>query len=178
MLGRLSPVKGHKYFIQAAGVVVSNAQKVKFIIAGEDAQIKASELKTMVRESNLEDHFRFVGEIDDVREIVSIFDVGVVASVGSETICRAALEYMAMGKPVVGTSVNAIPEVIQNEMNGFVVEPANGRALGEAILRLAEDKEKRMNFGISARSSVESRYSLAQFARKTEEVYFDLLKSQ
>jgi glycosyltransferase involved in cell wall biosynthesis len=141
MVGRLSPVKGHKYFIQAAKIVARKTDKAKFVIAGEDAQIKASELEAMVRRSNLESRFRFVGRIDDVREMVSIFDVGVVASIGSETICRVALEYMAMGKPVVGTSVNAIPEVIQHEVNGFVVPPQDGEALAGAILKLLEDRE-------------------------------------
>jgi glycosyltransferase involved in cell wall biosynthesis len=176
MVGRLSPVKGHKYFIQAAEFVVKKTPQAKFIIAGEDAQIKASQLKEMVKDSNVENNFRFVGKVNDIREIISIFDVGVVASVGSETICRVLLEYMAMGKPVVGTSVNAIPEVIQHGVNGFVVPPGDKQALGEAIFKLLEDKEKRINFGNAGRSSVETNFSLEQFAQKTEEVYFELLK--
>jgi len=176
MVGRLSPVKGHKYFIQAAKLVVRKIPRVKFIIAGEDAQIKASELWVVVEKLNIENNFRFVGKLDDIREIVSLFDVGVVASVGSETICRVALEYLAMGKPVVGTSVNAVPEVVQHGVNGFVVPPEDGRALGEAILKLLENKEKRINFGNKGRSSVEKKFSLEQFAKNTEEVYFRLLK--
>ena len=178
MVGRLSPVKGHKYFIQAAEIVARKTQKVKFIIAGQDAQIKASELEGMIKESNLEKNFRFVGKIGDVREIFSIFDVGVVASMGSETIWRVALVYMAMGRPVVGSSVNAFPEVIGNGVNGLVVPPGDPEALGEAILRLLQNKEERMKFGISARSLVEKDFSLAQFAKKTEEVYFDLLERE
>ncbi|KPK77886.1 MAG: hypothetical protein AMJ89_01640 [candidate division Zixibacteria bacterium SM23_73] len=176
MVGRLSPVKGHKYFIQAAKLVAKKIPRVKFIIAGEDAQIKASELWVVVEKLNIENNFRFVGKLDDIREIVSLFDVGVVASVGSETICRVALEYLAMGKPVVGTSVNAVPEVVQHGVNGFVVPPEDGRALGEAILKLLENKEKRINFGNKGRSSVEKKFSLEQFAKNTEEVYFRLLK--
>jgi glycosyltransferase involved in cell wall biosynthesis len=176
MVGRLSPVKGHKYFIQAAEFVAKQTPRAKFIIAGEDAQIKASQLKEMVKKSNMENDFRFVGRVDDIREIISIFDVGVVASVGSETICRVLLEYMAMGKPVVGTSVNAIPEVIHPGVNGFVVLPGDKEALGKAILQLLEDKEKRTNFGNAGRSSVEKDFSLEQFAKKTEEVYSELLK--
>jgi glycosyltransferase involved in cell wall biosynthesis len=176
MVGRLSPVKGHKYFIQAAEFVVKKTPRAKFIIAGEDAQIKASELKEMVKRLNIENNFRFVGKVLDIREIISLFDVGVVASVGSETICRVLLEYMAMGKPVVGTSVNAIPEVIQHKVNGFVVPPGDGEALGEALIQLLEDKEKRISFGKAGRFSVEKNFSLEQFAKKTEEVYFELLK--
>jgi glycosyltransferase involved in cell wall biosynthesis len=176
MVGRLSPVKGHKYFIQAAEFVLKKIPQAKFIIAGQDAQIKASQLKETVRDSNMENNFSFVGGVNDIREIISIFDVGVVASTGSETICRVLLEYMAMGKPVVGTSVNAIPEVIQHGVNGFVVLPGDGEALGEAILQLLKDKEKRIDFGKAGRSSVEKDFSLEQFAKKTEEIYFQLLE--
>jgi len=176
MVGRLSPVKGHRYFIQAAELVIKKTQRVKFVVVGEDAQIKASQLKGVVGKSNIENNFHFAGKVDDIREIISIFDVGVVASVGSETICRVALEFMAMGKPVVGTSVNAIPEVIQHGVNGFVVPPGDGEALGEAILGLLKDQGKRINFGKAARSSVEKDFSLDQFAKKTEEIYFKLLK--
>jgi glycosyltransferase involved in cell wall biosynthesis len=176
MVGRLSPVKGHRYFIQAAEFVLKKIPQAKFIIAGQDAQIKASQLKETVRDSNMENNFSFVGGVNDIREIISIFDVGVVASTGSETICRVLLEYMAMGKPVVGTSVNAIPEVIQHGVNGFVVLPGDGEALGEAILQLLKDKEKRIDFGKAGRSSVEKDFSLEQFAKKTEEIYFQLLE--
>jgi len=176
MVGRLSPVKGHQYFIQAAEYIVTKIPQVKFIIAGEDAQIKKSGLEEKVSKLNLQNNFHFVGKVLDIREIISLFDVGVVASVGSETICRVLLEYMAMGKPAVGTSVNAIPEVIQHGINGFVVPTGDGKALGEAILQLLEDKEKRINFGKAGRSSVEKDFSLEQFAKKTEEVYFELLK--
>jgi glycosyltransferase involved in cell wall biosynthesis len=176
MVGRLSPVKGHKYFIQAAGFVTKKISPVKFIIAGEDAQIKRLELEDLISKLNLQNNFRFVGKVSDIREIISLFDVGVVTSIGSETICRVLLEYMAMGKPVVGTTINAIPEVMQHGVNGFVVPPVNGEDLGKAVLQLLEDKEKRTNFGKAGRSLAEKEFSLEQFAKKTEEVYFEVLK--
>lgn len=176
MVGRLSPVKGHKYFIQAAEFVVKRFSSAKFIIAGEDAQIKRSELEDQISKLDLQNKFHFVGKVSDVRELISLFDVGVVASVGSETICRVLLEYMAMGKSVVGTSVNAITEVIQHGVNGFIVPPADGEALGEAILQLLEDREKRVSFGEAGRSLAKREFSLEQFAKKTEEVYFEVLK--
>jgi glycosyltransferase involved in cell wall biosynthesis len=176
MVGRLSPVKGYKYFLQAAEFVRKRLSPAKFIIVGEDAQIKRSELEDQISKLNLQNDFRFVGKVSDIREIISLFDVGVVASIGSETICRVLLEYMAMGKPVVGTTINAIPEVMQRGVNGFVVLPADGEALGKAVLQLLEDKEKRINFGKAGRSLAEKEFSLEQFAKQTEEVYFEVLK--
>jgi glycosyltransferase involved in cell wall biosynthesis len=174
IVGRLSPVKGHRYFIQAAEHVLKQLPQVTFMICGEDAQTKAHQLKDEVRERNIEKSFRFLGRVRDVREIISVFDVGVVSSVGSETICRVALEYMSMGKPVVGTRVNAIPEAVRHQINGLVVEPKNPRELASAIIELLQDQSKRKKFGENSRSTVMEEFSLDAFARKTERIYLTL----
>lgn len=175
IVGRLSPVKGHEYFIQAADHVLKRLPRVTFIICGEDAQISAGQLRDAVRIKNIEENFRFLGRVKDIREIISLFDIGVVSSVGSETICRVALEYMSMGKPVVGTNVNAISEVVQHQVNGLVVEPKEWQELASAIIELLRDQGKRKNFGENSRSIVMEKFTLDLFAQKTEEVYLSLL---
>jgi glycosyltransferase involved in cell wall biosynthesis len=175
IVGRLSPVKGHQYFIQAADDVLKQVPGVIFIVCGGEAQISAGQLKDAVRAKNIEESFRFLGRVKDVREIVSLFDMGVVSSVGSETICRVALEYMSMGKPVVGTRLNAIPEVVQHQVNGLVVEPKNQQELASALVELLRDKEKRKRFGEKSLSMVMEQFTLDAFAQKTEEVYLSIL---
>jgi len=174
ILGRLSPVKGHKYFIQSAEYVLKQIPHTIFIICGEDAQISAPKLKETVKRMNIEKNFRFVGKVKDVREIISLFDVGVVSSVGSETICRVALEYMSMGKPVVVTSVNGIPEVVEDGVNGLVVEPKNAQNLAFALIELLQDEQRRKRFGEKSRNIVLEKFTLNVFAQKTEEVYLAL----
>jgi len=175
ILGRLSPVKGHKYFIQSAEYVLKRIPHTIFIICGEDAQSRADDLKETAQRINIKEKFRFVGKVRDPREIISLFDIGVVSSVGSETICRVALEYMSMGKPTVGTSVNAIPEVVRHGVNGLVVEPENTEELAFALIELLQDERKRKKFGEKSRSMVLEKFTLNVFAQKTEEVYFSLL---
>jgi glycosyltransferase involved in cell wall biosynthesis len=103
-------------------------------------------------------------------------DIGVVSSIGSETICRSALEYMAMGKPVVGTTVNAIPEIISDGLNGILVPPRDGVGMGRAILELLENDQKRIEFGKKSRELIEEKFTLDKFASQTEEVYFQALE--
>jgi glycosyltransferase involved in cell wall biosynthesis len=175
ILGRLSPVKGHQYFIKSAEHVLKKVPQAVFLICGEDAQLAARELKEQVEQMNMGERFRFVGRIKDVREMISLFDVGVISSVGSETICRVALEYMSMGKPVVGTRLNAVPEVVEHEINGLVVEPGNSKKLADAVTELLEDEEKRKRYGENSRSLVKEKFTLDVFAKKTEAVYLGLL---
>jgi len=179
IVGRLSPVKGHKYFIQAADYVLRNCSKrIKFIIAGQDAQIKSSQLQEMTKGLGIENHFCFIGKVDDVEKIISLLDIGVVSSVGSETICRSALEYMAMGKPVVGTTINAIPEIVSDGLNGILVPPEDGASMGRALLELLENDQKRIDFGRKSRELIEEKFTLDKLASQTEKVYFQALKEK
>ncbi|OGC82508.1 MAG: hypothetical protein A2W07_01870 [candidate division Zixibacteria bacterium RBG_16_43_9] len=175
ILGRLSPVKGHRYFIQAAAEVLKSFQPVKFLIAGEDAQVKSCRLKELVKEMGISDNFIFIGWVEDSRKIISLMDIAVVSSTGSETIARVALEYMALGKPVVGTEINAIPEVVKNGINGFIVRPEDSRGMAEVMLQLLEDKDKREKFGKASRALIENEFSLDTFVDKTEKFYFSFL---
>jgi len=175
ILGRLSPVKGHRYFIQAAVDILKRFQNVKFLISGEDAQVKSFRLKEWVKEMGISDKFIFTGWVEDPRKIISLMDVAVVSSIGSETIARVALEYMAMGKPVVGTEINAIPEVVKNGINGFIVRPEDSRGMADAILQLLNNKDKRGIFGKASGALVKNEFSLDNFVDKTEEFYFRFL---
>lgn len=177
IVGRLSPVKGHRYFIESAKLILKRVPKTVFIICGEDAQISSSDLKSKVRDMGMEENFRFVDRVKDIREIISLFDVGVVSSVGSETVCRVALEYMSMGKPVVGTRVNAIPEVVHHGINGFLVEPGIPEQMAEALACILENQSEKVRFGENSRNLVLEKFTLDHFARKTEEVYLDLLNN-
>ena len=107
--------------------------------------------------------------------IISLMDIAVVSSTGSETIARVALEYMALGKPVVGTEINAIPEVVKNGINGFIVRPEDSRGMAEVMLQLLEDKDKREKFGKASRALIENEFSLDTFVDKTEKFYFSFL---
>jgi glycosyltransferase involved in cell wall biosynthesis len=175
LLGRFSPVKGHLDFIAAAEIVASRCPEARFLIAGGEAQLTLSDLKRNIDRRRLGEKFVLLGIVEDVREILEMLDVGVVTSVGSEAICRQALEYMAFGLPVVGTNVNAVPETVQDGTNGWVVPPGEPLKMAEAIVRLVSDSDLRRRFGECSRLLVEQEFSLARFALSTEQVYFGLL---
>jgi len=175
MIGRLSPVKGHIYFIEAAKFVLEKVPEAIFLIAGEEAQISKKELKEKVKNLGLQKSFVFLGRVTEIREVMGVLDIGVVASIGSESVCRVALEYMAMGKPVIGTNINAIPEVIFEGENGFLVQPKNGKEIGEALLKLLNDEKKRKKMGEKSRQLAVERFSLEKFGEETEEFYYQHL---
>lgn len=175
MVGRLSPVKGHLFFLEAIQVISKEFPQAKFLITGEEAQLSKSFLREKAKALGVAQNIIFLGRLEDVREIISALDVGVVASVGSESVCRVALEYMAMGRPVVATRINALPEVVFEGVNGFLVQPENGLELGDAILRLLKDEKTRKYFGMKSRQLAQERFSLEIFGEETEKFYYQIL---
>ena len=178
IVGRLSPVKGHFYFIEAAKYVHEKFPQAIFLIAGEDAQISKKDLKEKVKNLGIQRNFIFFGKVADVREVIGVLDIGVVASIGSESVCRVALEYMAMGKPVIGTNINAIPEVVHDKVNGLVVPAQDPGCLALAIIKLLEDGSLRKRFGQMSRKLAQEKFSLEKLALATEEVYYQHLHAK
>ena len=104
-------------------------------------------------------------------------DVAVLPSY-FEGMGRVLLEAMAMGKPVVGTRVGGIPDLIEDGVNGFLVEPGNEIQLTEAILRILTEKELAKQLGANGRRKIQSRYSAAYMVQAIEAVYHRLLNEK
>ncbi len=175
IVGRLSPVKGHRYFIEAAKLVSTKYPKAQFVIAGGDAQIKQAELQisaALLRVPNI----HFFGLVDNVAELIAAFDIGVIASVGSEMICRVLLEYYAAGLPVVATSVNQISELVLQSDGGLLVPPADSVAMGEAIKKLLEDSALRRKLSQNGAEWVESR-SLRALGQETADFLAEVMNA-
>ena len=142
IVGRLSPVKGHRYFLEAAKFVQDNSPDVQFVIAGEDAQITSAELRKQARRIGLSG-LHLLGRLDNVNELMSAFDIGVIASVGSEMICRVMMEYFAAGIAVVATRINQVEEIGEISAAALLVPAGDGRSLGDAILQLIRSESER-----------------------------------
>jgi glycosyltransferase involved in cell wall biosynthesis len=176
IVGRLSPVKGHGIFLQAARLVLSRFPRVRFVIVGGEAQLKTSDIKALADELGISDRIWCSGYVAEVAPIVAACDVTVVASLGSEVICRVALEHMAMARPVVGTRINAIPEVVEHGTTGLLVPPGDPQAMAEAIISLLENAHLASAMGGAGRRRVEEAFTLEHQAQRTEALYRQLLR--
>lgn len=171
IIGRFSPVKGHRYFFEAAGKIAKKHPAAWFLAAGSDAQLKKPDILNMATEAGVLDRTRFAGRLKHSRSLISTIDTGVVASVGSETICRIAMEYMAMGVPVIASNTNSVPEIIRDGQSGIVVPAGNSDAMAHAMEKLLMNSKYALDLGNGGRQIVERDYSLTAFARKTLDIY-------
>lgn len=172
IVARLVPEKGYEYAISAFYHVLKAYPSARMIIVG-DGPLDES-LRKMCVKLGIKDSVFFMGYRKRVENLVADFDVFVLPSV-SEGLGLALLEAMALGKPVIGTEVGGIPEVIKHNVNGFLVTPGNDKYLTESIIEILSNKERAKTFGVKARNTVNRKFSSKTMIEKTEKVYMELL---
>jgi len=82
------------------------------------------------------ENFIFTGYVDDTRPIVSLADVGFVLSYKVETISYACREMMAMAKPMIVSNFAGLPENVDNEINGWIVDTSNIDSIVQVLIRI------------------------------------------
>jgi glycosyltransferase involved in cell wall biosynthesis len=82
---------------------------------------------------------------------------------------------MAMAKPIIATNIDGITEQIIDGENGILVSPKDPVALAGAIIKALNDKESAKKMGLSARKTVEQKFSVEKMVAETEKVYLSLL---
>ncbi|NLM17609.1 MAG: glycosyltransferase family 4 protein [Candidatus Riflebacteria bacterium] len=167
-LGRLSPVKGHTYALEAFAALQNLPVKMRLAVFAYDAEIPRESLQDYAAELGISDKVKFFGYEENMPDFLKACDIGLIASVRSEATSRATLEYMATGLPTVATRVGVIPELMTGDFAEFCVEPKNSAALASALSKLLTDKNLRLDLGKQARDKIQNEYSLEILAHAIE----------
>ncbi|MBD3245694.1 MAG: glycosyltransferase [Candidatus Omnitrophica bacterium] len=151
----------------------SGYPRVRGIVAG-DGPLRGV-LQRQARELGLgEDAVQFLGEVGDIQEVYRKADVCVLTS-DYEGMPNVVLEAMACGLPVVATAVGAVPDLLTDSVNGYVVERGNVTMLADRLRRLVQDPRLCREMGQRARSSVKTRFSLAALSARAISLYTSIL---
>ena len=165
--------KGHRFLLEAARILKDRGRTIKYLFAGDGSH--KADLQHRVRMSGLQKEISFLGFVKDVPNFLSCIDVLVLPSL-YEGLGVAALEGMAAGKPVIGTRVGGLAELIVSGETGFLVPPRDGPALAEAMDRLLSDPSMAGAMGQKGTERVLNNFTIEQSARRTEEYYYALLE--
>ncbi|MBI4795525.1 MAG: glycosyltransferase family 4 protein [Deltaproteobacteria bacterium] len=169
MVSVLRSWKGHLYALEALRELLDAGLQTHLVVVGEGPYRSLIEPK--IKELGLDEQVRLVGYQEDVAPWLALMDVVVMASYAHEGVPQAALQALALGKPVVGTYVGGIPEVIIPGETGLLAPPKDSHALAEALRQLWEHPELRAEMGRRGRDLVIQKYSLEQMAAAVEGVY-------
>jgi len=172
-VGRLHPVKGVRYLIESMAVIHRKMPCSNLIIVGdgEDRQ----ELEELAKNLGLEDHVHFSGQVpqDRVHLYMHQADVFVLPSL-SEGFGIVNIEAMAAGLPIVATNVGGIPDIIEEGVNGYLVNAKSSDELSDRILMLLQNDTLRAE--IAANNRVKAKmFSWDAIAGIVEEVYQEIV---
>jgi len=180
IIGRLTPLKGHIYFLRAMSKVVRTFPFIKILIVGEAPKNKESykeEIRTLVRRLGLSHYVQFMGRQKDIPGILQKLDLLVLSTVTEEAFGRVIIEAQAVGVPVVATKVGGVIDIIDDDINGILVPPKDTEAMAVAVVRVLKDNNLTKALCRNARKKVEKEFSLELMSKKTIEVYKELQKS-
>ncbi|MDD5609946.1 MAG: glycosyltransferase family 4 protein [Candidatus Omnitrophica bacterium] len=160
-VGQLHGAQYIDLFIKAANIILHNEPGVKFMIVGKGFMEES--LKRLTFELGINDKVIFTGSVphDEIPQYIAAADICVAPFKDTKAVrCKSPLkivEYMAMGKPVVASSVGEARIMLGGV--GVMVSPGDYRALAGGISRLLKDNVLKENLGIFARKRIEKKYN-------------------
>ncbi|GMV99747.1 MAG: hypothetical protein AMXMBFR84_08860 [Candidatus Hydrogenedentota bacterium] len=172
-VGRLEPVKGFSYVVDAAREVLEHHGEARFVLVG-DGSLRGA-LADLARP--LGDRFHLLGQRDDIPDLMAAFDVFVLPSL-NEGMGRVLLEAGAAGVPSVATAVGGVPDVVVDGVTGLLTAPRDARALAHGLRSLIRDRDLRERMGAASRTRIDPYYGLDRMVRGIEDVYERLLKEK
>ena len=171
-IGRLTPVKGIRYLLEAATILLRQGAKVKILVVGEGSI--RQDLMAQTHSLGITDNVVFLGHREDTDVLMQAMDIFALPSL-SEGIPMALLEAMAASRPIVASRVGGIPEIIEDGVDGYLVEPMDVNNLAERCQRLIESPDVARKMGEQGRKRVERDFSATAMADRVASVYKELL---
>lgn len=176
-LGYVGRNKGIFDLLRSAGSLKREGHKFKLLIVGPEAEVGAiNKAYNLIREEGIEGLVEVVGEKERSKaiEYYKTSHIYVLPSY-NEGLPYGILEAMAAGLPIVSTPVGAIPEIIEEGINGFLVKPGDRRGLTAKIRILLMDESLRNEMGKRNRAKVAKEYSLGSVVGQFKRLYYHLL---
>jgi glycosyltransferase involved in cell wall biosynthesis len=161
--------KGHLYLLEAFQKLIADGVRAFLLLVGEGPYRVVIEEK--IAQLGLQHWVRLAGFRDQVAPWFALMDVVVLASYANEGVPQSLLQALAMARPVVGTRVGGIPEVVIDAETGVLVPPRDPQALARAMGLLRDNADLRRALGRRGREVVVERFSIEQMAAEIEAVY-------
>ncbi|MHA1940173.1 MAG: glycosyltransferase family 4 protein [Candidatus Hodarchaeales archaeon] len=182
-LGSLFNWAGLEYLIKAAPSVISAFPNVLFVIGGGEEPY-LSKLQQDVAAKNLSSHIKFFGVVDwkDASDFINTFNLSVAPvffeNTESGISSQKVLAYLACGKPVIGSDIQGLGDVLDQEKVGTSFRMGDSLALSDAIIALLKDSSQLSLFGKKARKYVVEKCSWQKIVDKLENYFFFLIEEK
>ncbi|AXC53326.1 N-acetyl-alpha-D-glucosaminyl L-malate synthase BshA [Bacillus subtilis] len=154
---------------------IAGKTKAKLLLVGDGPE--KSTACELIRKYGLEDQVLMLGNQDRVEELYSISDLKLLLS-EKESFGLVLLEAMACGVPCIGTNIGGIPEVIKNNVSGFLVDVGDVAAATARAMSILEDEQLSNRFTKAAIEMLENEFSSQKIVSQYEQIYGDLAEPE
>lgn len=177
-LGQIKRIKGVDLFLRMAKVLSQRHANLKFVLAGQCKNEPGAYREEELR-AEIGDHpdIDYLGRRDDVENVYHSADIIVMPSRWDEPFGLVAVEAGACKKPIVATRVGGIPEIVEDGVNGFLVERDDLKGLVARVEQLIQDRDLRQRMGEAGRRKVEREFTI-QPVRALEQIYLALCEQR
>jgi glycosyltransferase involved in cell wall biosynthesis len=177
IFGRVTHWKGQKEFLRAMMRVLPRFPGLRVYIVGDASDSDPryfEECREIAQSTRFASQIEFTGVVTDVATYYRKCTVVVHASIEPEPFGMVVIEAMAEARPVVASALGAPPEIIQDGIEGYLVDPKDADAVANRILRLLSDPALAMNMGLQGHKKVIAYYDPSVAARRFEQLYIDV----
>ncbi|MCX7661587.1 MAG: glycosyltransferase [Candidatus Omnitrophica bacterium] len=181
IIGRITPLKGHLYFIQAMAEAKRFIPNLKILIVGEAPSSKQDykeKIKNLIKRLGLEKEVIFLGVTQDIPSVFLELDCLVLATTTHEGFGRVTIEAGASGVPVVATRVGGVVDIIEDKKNGILVTPADSHEIASAVIEIYQNPGLAKNLAYANYEKVKKEYNLDLFVKRNLQVYQEALETK
>ena len=167
-VANLNPRKGHREYLQVIQAVVRRVSGARFIFVGRDDMNGA--VQEAIKEADLNAYVSYVGFQQDVSPYLRSARVFVLPSIWGEGCPTSILEAFSFALPVIAHDIDGVPELIDNEIDGYVLQSYDP-ILANHIEELLLDAHKAKEMGRRGRKKVADLFSMDTCAREHMKVF-------
>lgn len=185
-VGRLEKIKSYDLLIKSFALLHkkfgylnnlssnSNLKQIKLVIVGDGSQKK--KLIKLSKKLNIQKYVSFTGFRTDLENLYPKFDCFVVSS-KSEGLSIALLEALSYGLPIITTSQYKTHDVIENNVNGFIIKPNNKKELTTALEKIYLNNKKIQKMSLANKELVKKKFSIERVVADYHRVYGKVYKN-
>ncbi len=172
-VGSLKRQKNYPNLIAAFNLIKQRMDHVKLLIVGEGK--RRSDLMNLIEKLGLVNDVIIAGSRSDIPELMQIMDVYCLPS-DMEGIPLTLLEAMAASRPIVGTDIIGIRDVVANEKTGLLVPPNDPQALSRALIRILQSQSLSKMLSANAQRYVHEKHDTRKWIKSYEDLFIEIAK--
>jgi len=163
LVGRISRLKGHQWVLNTIVSELNEAENLKFLFVGSPVvgqEFYLENIQQFIIENHLQNKVKIIPFTNEIANIWRVTDIALMPSTEAESFGLVAAEAMLAQKPVIGSDLGGLSEIIVPHQTGFLVQPFNEIQLKNTILKLYENPNLRQEFGKAGRRQIIKNFNI------------------